>query len=409
MTLLRFWSSPPPYPTQRLLLILPILAIIFLGFGGWIYLDSVYKMKIQIPPTPQHDCPGLGARGDLQIPPPPQVDVVLTFAMGYPAPMFHRFLASFRAYDHDSMVVLFVTKKEKDNRDIANLATWFHASLVVATYDLYKDLWPHVLHHPGESSAFFSQTNTAGYRFGYQWAWLTSYRGPPDLRYVFLTDFRDVVFQNHLFDQIKPTFQMWVQQPHRNPSFLYPPHPEWPTRQTARAAPSHSAFIIAFPEGRRTNLGKCKYNRAWLGEVYGFALADRWKNRHVICAGTVLGNREGILQWLVRMIEEIEKFAQTGRYNSNDQGIHNYLIHSDDLIRNMTVYLANNEYNEMVTTMAQVTVTRENVVGWIEPELNFGRRAAVIHQGDRLPEYWRSVEQKYQMYLSSPRRHYRGG
>ena len=344
------------------------------------------------------------------------VDVVMAFAMNYPPPMFYRFLASLRAYDRDSLVVLFVSPKEKNSPPIQKLATWFNATLVVATYATYHELWAQVLGDPSESSAFFTKTNTAGYRFGYQWAWLASYRSATSLRYVFLTDFRDVVFQDHLFRKIKPAFEMWLKHP-RQPSTFYPSHPEWPTRQSNAdmdrcaeqvvAGGPQAPLLIAFPEGKRSTLGKCKYNRDWLGNVYGFGLADRWANRHVICAGTVLGNVGGITHWLVRMIEEIETFARTGRYNSNDQGIHNYLIHGDHLLSNVTVFLQNNEFGDLVTTMAQVTFSRENIVGWIEPELNPDHRAAVIHQGDRLPEYWKGVERKYEMYLSTPRRHYR--
>lgn len=358
---------------------------------------------------------------------PIYVDVVMTFAVQYPPESFLRFGASLREFCsyRDCLIIVFVGANDLKNDDIRLIAHTYHMTLLLMHYgEFAPSIWESVFsfskrfHRPVTSSLdFFTQTNTAGYRFGYQLAWMIHYsqqNGSVPLRYMLVTDFRDAFFQGNLFDRIPSVFEDWTTQRKKDTTeirMLHLPHARWETKQDMHrldqtalsvikydGAPHRQRpWVMGFPEGRRTSIGKCTYNRAWLAEVYGDGIAEELKDGFVICAGTTLGNAAGVLFWLRRLVYEIDLHAQKKHYNSNDQGIHNYLLHKDQLSGGVDVFLANNEYNSLVVTTGQMTSVRQNVLGFVETQDGPGLFPAMIHQFDRIVAVKEGLERKYSL------------
>ena len=74
----------------------------------------------------------------------------------------------------------------------------------------------------------------------------------------------------------------------------------------------------------------CTANAPWIRSVYNNPGLDLVKDEYIICSGTTMGTRVGILEYIDTMITEINRIRATGRplYPGEDQPIHNYLIYS---------------------------------------------------------------------------------
>ncbi len=75
----------------------------------------------------------------------------------------------------------------------------------------------------------------------------------------------------------------------------------------------------------------CTANWPWVGGLYGREGMELVKNQWIVCSGTTMGTRSGILNYIEIMIKELNRIQSTGRklFQGEDQPIHNYLIYSD--------------------------------------------------------------------------------
>ena len=74
----------------------------------------------------------------------------------------------------------------------------------------------------------------------------------------------------------------------------------------------------------------CTANAPWIKGMYGNTGLDVVLDEYIICGGTTMGTRKGIIQYIDEMIKEIDRIKATGRrlYQGEDQPIHNHLIYS---------------------------------------------------------------------------------
>lgn len=74
----------------------------------------------------------------------------------------------------------------------------------------------------------------------------------------------------------------------------------------------------------------CTANAPWIAGIYGREALAKVANEYVICSGTTMGTRIGILDYLNAIDNEISRIKSTGRpvFPGEDQPIHNYLIYS---------------------------------------------------------------------------------
>lgn len=110
-----------------------------------------------------------------------------------------------------------------------------------------------------------------------------------DCNRVFLTDVRDVIFQNSPFSlPLTTDFEFFTEPEKIKNSFV---------------------------------------NRAWLQERYGVAEAYSLEEQNIICSGTIRTSMAGAHALVRHMIVESEKLIATGRHPL-DQPILNYLVYS---------------------------------------------------------------------------------
>ena len=332
---------------------------------------------------------------------PTPTDLIMSISVGYPASSIERFIRSIRRFDKTSHVMLFLDSDQMNNPSIGRYCQEYKIEYIHMSYDSYSFTeWSHVLQNASRDSSFFTKTNIAGHRFGYQYAWLLK-QNPSKFRYIFIVYFRDTIFQGNIFNQVHSSLEEWI-----NPSSILTPSGlernlqsiHWSTTQTqaslettARSLlhPTSSILdpmLIVFTEATRMELQMCLFNRVWLGHVYGYEWVEYWKHRYIISAGAILGTYSGMINWIQPLVHQIEKFSQTGKYDSNDQGIHNYLIHGDHI--NASVFMAHNERNQMVFTMAQLM--REEIKtdkeGYVQVTERLDTYPAVLHQYDRFED-----------------------
>lgn len=132
-----------------------------------------------------------------------------------------------------------------------------------------------------------------------------------------------------------------------------------------------------FLEDKGRTIGACEVNSRWVSEVFGEKVLADIKDRPISCAGFVMGDYSSTLDYLKKMSGIITK---SDFWHIIDQGVHNYLIHTNKL-SNYTIF---DNDNGPVFTMG----TARNYI-LDKNDLFVNRKGEVfyvIHQYDRLPE-----------------------
>lgn len=163
-----------------------------------------------------------------------------------------------------------------------------------------------------------------------------------DIESVFLVDIRDIVFQDNPFKDY----------------------------------PKYDLEFFAEPEIFKN----CNHNSPWLRNVYGDDRVQKIANEYVVCCGTTMGSREGILNYLETMIEEIKRIESNGRKLSGgeDQPLHNHLVYNN-VFKNFRI---NHSGKGLVATMHHSKTLNFNRKGYLLNDN--GELTPVIHQYDRL-------------------------
>jgi len=128
--------------------------------------------------------------------------------------------------------------------------------------------------------------NLLNYRFKLYYDFLKEHQ--KEYNQVFISDVRDIVFQS-------------------NP-FLYPEY----------------AKINYFFENKR--IKDCAINSYVFKKASSQRDFDKYSNKYIICAGTTVGNKENMLNYLKLMKIKLENESEP-----IDQGYHNFLLHSQKI------------------------------------------------------------------------------
>ena len=175
----------------------------------------------------------------------------------------------------------------------------------------------------------------------------------PEYKHIFLTDIRDLVFQRDIFSLMD------------------------------------SGDLHVFAEVYDRRIKDCIYNSDWIINFYGPGIHELYKNKLVICSGTTLGGRKAIEVYLDAMIPQIETaIAQDKLMTGQDQGIHNILIHSNELLEKLFRAGSNLQVRrngDMILTAAFVKEFNltYDAVGQAVIKNADNTVPAVIHQYDR--------------------------
>ena len=137
--------------------------------------------------------------------------------------------------------------------------------------------------------------------------------------------------------------------------------------------------LHAFLEEEKNKLGTCPYHVEWLTSQFGAATLAPWTEVTVSCAGTVLGDVRGMLDYLDRMVSTTMK-VKSLRAADGDQGVHNYLLRTGSL---PAVTLHENRRGAVMTLgpvqMSELRVDQDGRV--LNDE---GKIVPVLHQYDRI-------------------------
>lgn len=200
------------------------------------------------------------------------IDYVLAACRGYPRKVYERFVGSLYDTGFDGAAVLFV-----GDGDLPAVA-------------------PVAAGRPGFSVQTLppSPQQLALARYGAMRDFLRSVDAPATARRVLLSDARDVLFQRD-----------WSAHP--------------------ALAGDHDLWVFAEDE----TIGNCRFNRAWLEQIDP-ALPAALADRRILCSGTTIGTGAGILAYLDAMVAVGDVLQQAGRaaLTGQDQGIHNFLVHT---------------------------------------------------------------------------------
>jgi hypothetical protein len=130
--------------------------------------------------------------------------------------------------------------------------------------------------------------------------------------------------------------------------------------------------VWCFLEDETKTLGSEPYNREWLVDAYGEAVADTLADRPISCAGVTMGSRPAVEAYLRVLVDGLVGLPRQPK--GIDQAVHNFVIHNG-LVPNVRL-CANGDgpvltLGAMSSEQAEAFVTRPDA------------RVSVLHQHDR--------------------------
>jgi hypothetical protein len=264
-------------------------------------------------------------------------NVVLGTALAYGPRELNNFVKSFREFNKDDDLVLIV---DKDNR----LFEFFEKYQVTPIFF---------------ESRFFMSTHINNARFIRYLEFMLDNITKYDR--VFLTDTRDIVFQDNVFKDL--SFE----------------------------------FMHFFAEDEKVTIGSDQtYNTPWIKMVFGDEIYNQMKDKRIICAGTTLGSTGNIMKYLNMMVDIFRqlKNKNTNAYSINvDQGIHNFIAHN-------THYFTEGSIKDNGDIVATIGLTLNKDPGKIRLDGDVmyvsDMKPAVIHQYDRSPKLVELYHKKYE-------------
>jgi hypothetical protein len=139
--------------------------------------------------------------------------------------------------------------------------------------------------------------------------------------------------------------------------------------------PKHAIEFFAEPELFKN----CTHNAPWLANIYGVNRVNQIAEQYVICSGTTMGTRLGMVEYLQAMVNEVSRLDISGRtlHGGEDQPVHNHLVYNDQF----SDYSINQNGIGPISTMHHAKVLSFNRDGQLLNDN--GTVVPVVHQYDR--------------------------
>jgi hypothetical protein len=168
---------------------------------------------------------------------------------------------------------------------------------------------------------------------------------------VFVTDVRDVFFQDDPFKRIE-------------------------------------GGVHCFLEDAGTRLAYEPYNSKWMATIAGELGLFELRNKIICCSGTTMGAIDDILQYLKEMVTVLMRVTQGVGI---DQAAHNYVVHTG-LLKNVTL-----EGNEEGAVLSMHLRSRDKTKLDGEGRVlnDSGTVPAIVHQYDRHPDLCALINKRY--------------
>jgi hypothetical protein len=129
-------------------------------------------------------------------------------------------------------------------------------------------------------------------------------------------------------------------------------------------------------------VGSSQLPANWTENQFGRRQVSHHLAKGVSCAGTTFGDPEGIINYLTQMVATSLGARKLRKISSDDQGVHNYLLHENLL---PAVTLHPNRRSAVLTTGAAMTMA-DIQIGPDGTVINeAGQAFPVLHQYDRIP------------------------
>ena len=130
---------------------------------------------------------------------------------------------------------------------------------------------------------------------------------------------------------------------------------------------------------------QCPINSQWIRRFFSSEALTRVGEKNVICAGTIGGQSQTVLE-LLRLLCEMLEEKQTQLKATPwglDQACLNFLIHSKQTSIENIVF-SNNDIGPWLTLHHEANISI-NKLGFVTPSAETANPATLIHQHDRLP------------------------
>lgn len=122
----------------------------------------------------------------------------------------------------------------------------------------------------------------------------------------------------------------------------------------------------------------CDYNSKNIKKFFGEDTLSSIGSNLIACAGTTIGTRAGIINYLDEMLKELKQFLDTKNVIAEDQAVHNYMIYTNRF----------NDYKLYETGRGPVSTLhhlREGIFNEKGEVINInGTVVPIVHQWDRL-------------------------
>jgi len=192
------------------------------------------------------------------------------------------------------------------------------------------------------------------------------------IKYVALSDSRDVIFQSD------------------------------PFIESAAILQEKGGVIFSLEGGYKSNktISECKYNTYWITKCFGQAILDDISSRPISCSGVTFGTLPGIMNYLTTLVHiSVVGGPNCSSEGGIDQGIHNYMVHYLGDIRGLLGFpfhiVANRD-----SPVATIGYTKSDDLEWDRAKKMLrwrqdGHIPSVVHQFDRHPDISQSFLQTY--------------
>lgn len=251
---------------------------------------------------------------------------ILTYGTGYPHEIYDRFIGTLFESGFEGNLYLIISKD--DQQKLEELKKQ------------HKNIYTFI-----DSAISVKKTHINNHRFFVMKYLLNSNKIQSTAQYIFITDFRDVLFQKNI----------------------------------SKAEFNHNVDIYGFQENIKIN-NDLNCNTLWillLGKILNEEIYEELHYRQALCCGTTLIKNEYVKKYINMMCDIIEK----NKIELNlDQGIHNYILYLNKL--NCTVHTLTNFDNFVNTVGSDIKkINEDNLIVNSADQVSY-----VVHQYDRMSE-----------------------
>ena len=299
-------------------------------------------------------------------------DLILATSFGYSFGQLYPFLRSLKETGYDGEIVLFIgstsvsTANRLRHEGVKLIPFFYPFKRAHKMRNPLHRLWP-IAHRFLEKqenpetlarwSLPFHNISTLRYLLYHRFLRAR----PARYRYVFLSDLRDVSFQQSPFIEAEPgKLRFYVEEP-------------------------------------PNTIGTCPNNSRWIREYFGEEILQQLFAKPIICSGTTLGDYGAIMVYLEKFIGTLRQARSLMRVGV-DQGIHNYLAYTELA---PLVTLCPNRESEVLTMglMPRDENFRRNDTGQLIDR--HGAPYAVLHQFDRHEKIREEILARYRVSSAS--------